>query len=137
MHVNYFTVIGGTIGGFFSYCLGWNGNIEILLWVITLDIIVGVAASFVNEQLKFNSRKMYKGIVKKIIILALVSFAHQLDIMMKTDVIIGNTVTYFFVANEGLSLLENAANCGLTLPPILQNSLEQLKKGDKNEHPYT
>lgn len=131
MQVNYFTVISGTVGGFFSYCLGWNKNIEILLWVITLDIIVGVAASFVNDQLKFNSVKMYKGIVKKIIILALVSFSHQLDIMMNTEVIIGNTVTYFFVANEGLSLLENAANCGLALPPILQNSLEQVKRGDK------
>lgn len=101
------------------------------MWAITLDIIVGVAASFVNDQIKFNSAKMYKGIVKKIIILALVSFSHQLDIMMNTEFIIGNTVTYFFVANEGLSLLENAANCGLTLPPILQNSLEQVKRGYK------
>lgn len=127
MHDNQISVIIGVVGGFLSYAFGVNEHLEVLLWAITLDIIVGVLASFVNEKLMFNSRKMYKGIVKKVVILTLVMFAHQLDIMMKTDDIIAKTVTWFFIANEGLSVLENAGKCGITLPKILKSSLEQLK----------
>lgn len=126
MHNN-ISVIVGVIGGFLSYAFGVNEHLEFLLWAISLDIFSGVMASFINEKLMFNSRRMYKGIVKKVIILTLVMFAHQLDMMMKTDGIIAKTVTWFFVANEGLSVLENAGKCGITLPKILQNSLEQLK----------
>lgn len=127
MHDNQISVIIGVVGGFLSYAFGVNEHLDVLLWAITLDIIVGVLASFVNEKLMFNSRKMYKGIVKKVVILTLVMFAHQLDIMMKTDCIIAKTVTWFFIANEGLSVLENAGKCGIKLPKILQSSLEQLK----------
>lgn len=127
MHDNQLSVIIGVVGGFLSYAFGVNEHLEVLLWTISLDIIVGVLASFINEKLMFNSRKMYKGIVKKVVILTLVMFAHQLDIMMKTDGIIAKTVTWFFIANEGLSVLENAGKCGITLPKILQSSLEQLK----------
>ena len=127
MHENSISVICGVLGGFISYAFGVNQDLEFLLWAITLDIIIGVLASFVNENLTFNSRKMYKGIVKKIVMLTLVMFSHQLDVMMKTDGIIAKTVTWYFIANEGLSCLENAGKCGLTLPKILANSLEQLK----------
>lgn len=127
MHENQISVICGVIGGFASYAFGVNQDLEFLLWAITLDIIIGVLASFVNENLQFNSRKMYKGIVKKIVMLTLVMFSHQLDVMMKTDGIIAKTVTWYFIANDGLSCLENAGKCGLTLPKILANSFEQLK----------
>lgn len=130
MNSHTFQTCFGVVAGFFSYCLGWNENIEILVWAITLDIIIGVAACFINDDMVFNSKNMYRGIVKKIVILAIVSFSHQLDLMLNTA-IIGPSVTYFWVANEGLSVLENAGKCGLKLPPIIQNSLEQLQGGKK------
>lgn len=111
---------------FLSYCFGINPALEFLLWAITLDIFIGALASFINPRLYFNSRKMFRGIAKKIILLSIVAFSHQLDQLMHTDIIC-LTTTYYFIINEGLSCLENAGKCGLKLPKIIQTSLEQLK----------
>lgn len=121
------SILFGLVCGFLSYAFGVNEHLEVLIWAITLDIIVGVLASFVNEKLMFNSLKMCSGIIKKIVILTLVMFSHQLDILMSTDGIIVSSVTCFFIANEGMSVLENAGKCGIVLPRVLKNSLEQLK----------
>ncbi len=137
MHENSFSVVLGVVGGFLSYCFDISPMFEVLLWAITLDIIIGVMASFINVRLQFNSKRMTKGICKKIILLSLVAFSHHLDIMMQTDIIC-RTVTCFFIANDGLSCLENAGKCGLKLPKILANSLEQLKGvTDNDKHKKT
>lgn len=117
--------IFAVICSFFAYSLGYNEFIEPLLWAITLDIVVGVLASFINENEKFNSKKMYKGICKKFLMLCVVAFSHQLDVMMTTAVI-SNTVTFYFIANDGLSIVENLGRCNVRLPAILERSLEQL-----------
>lgn len=132
MHENPSSVILGIIGGFLSYCFDVSPMFEVLLWAITLDIIIGVMASFINVKLTFNSKRMTKGICKKIVLLSLVAFSHQLDMMMQTDIIC-RTVTCFFIANEGLSCLENAGKCGLRLPKILEDSLEQVKGLTNND----
>ena len=112
---------------FLSYCFGVvTPQLELLLWCITLDLFVGVLASFVNPKLYFNSRKLFRGIAKKVILLSIVAFAKHLDIMMNTDVI-ALTTCYFFIINEGFSVLENAGKAGVKLPKIIENSLEQLK----------
>lgn len=134
MHNVDHTVILSVIVSFLSYCFGIvTPQIEMLLWCITLDIFVGVLASFINPRLMFNSRKMFKGITKKIVLLSLVAFAHHLDIMMNTEMI-GLSTCYFFIINEGMSILENAVKCGLTVPPIIRNSLEQLKGMSNNDN---
>ena len=133
MHNIDHTIIMSIIISFLSYCFGIvTPQIEMLLWCIALDIFVGVLASFVNPRLMFNSRKMFKGITKKIVLLSMVAFAHHLDIMMNTEMI-GLTTCYFFIINEGLSVLENACKCGLNVPPIIKNSLEQLKGMANND----
>lgn len=134
MHNIDHTIILSVVISFLSYCFGVvTPQIEMLLWCISLDIFVGCLASFVNPKLMFNSRKMFKGITKKIVLLALVAFAHHLDIMMSTEMI-GVTTCYFFIINEGLSVLENACKCGLDVPPIIKNSLEQLKGMTNNDN---
>lgn len=134
MHNIDHTIILSVIISFLSYCFGVvTPQIEMLLWCISLDIFVGCLASFVNPKLMFNSHKMFKGITKKIVLLALVAFAHHLDIMMNTEMI-GLTACYFFIINEGLSVLENACKCGLDVPPIIKNSLEQLKGMTNNDN---
>ena len=133
MHNIDHTIILSVIISFLSYCFGVvTPQLELLLWCITLDIFVGVLASFINPKLMFNSRKMFKGITKKIVLLSLVAFARHLDIMMNTEMI-GLTTCYFFIINEGLSVLENACKCGLNVPPIIRNSLEQLNRMTNND----
>lgn len=134
MHNIDHTVILSIVVSFLSYCFGVvTPQIEMLLWCICLDIFVGTLASFVNKRLMFNSRKMFRGIAKKIVLLSMVAFAHHLDIMMNTEMI-GLTTAYFFIINEGFSVLENAGKCGLQLPKILATSLEQLKGMTNNDN---
>ena len=136
MHENSFSAILGIIGGFLSYCFDVSPMFHVLLWAITLDIFIGVMASFINIRLTFNSKRMMRGICKKIVLLSLVAFSHQLDVMLQTDIIC-RTVTCFFIANEGLSCLENAGKCGLKLPKILEDSLEQVKGLSNDGHKKT
>lgn len=136
MHEHSFSAILGIIGGFLSYCFDVSPMFHVLLWAITLDIFIGVMASFINIKLTFNSKRMMRGICKKIVLLSLVAFSHQLDMMLLTDIIC-RTVTCFFIANEGLSCLENAGKCGLKLPKILEDSLEQVKGLSNDGHKKT
>lgn len=130
MHDNTLSIIIGVIGGFLSYCFDISPFFHVLLWAMVLDLVTGIIASFVNEKLKFNSKRVNKGICKKIIILTLVAFSHQLDMMLQLNVIC-RTVTIFFIASDGLSILENSAKCGVPIPKILTKSLEQLEKLNK------
>lgn len=127
MHNIDHTIILSVIISFLSYCFGVvTPQLELLIWVISLDIFIGVLASFINPNLMFNSRKMFKGVAKKIVLMTLVCLAHQLDHMMGTEMIALSSC-YFFIINEIMSILENACKCGLDVPPIIKNSLEQLK----------
>lgn len=127
MHENTFTIISSIILSFLSYCFGVNPAMEFLLWCVILDVFIGTLACFVNPKLAFNSRKMTRGLIKKVILLSIVAFSHQLDLLMHTDMIC-TTTTYFFIVNESLSILENSGKAGLKLPKILENSLEQIKE---------
>ena len=132
MHNIDHTIILSVIISFLSYCFGVvTPQLELLIWTISLDIFVGVLASFINPNLMFNSRKMFKGVAKKIVLLTLVCLAHQLDHMMGTEMIALSSC-YFFIVNEVMSILENACKCGLDVPPIIKNSLEQLKGMDND-----
>lgn len=134
MHNVDHTVILSVIVSFLSYCFGIvTPQLELLIWMITLDIFIGIMASFINPNMMFNSRRLFKGVAKKIVLLSLVCLSHQMDHMMSTNVI-GLTSCYFFIVNEGLSCLENAVKCGLNVPPIIRNSLEQIKEITNNDN---
>lgn len=134
MNENSLSIVCGVIGGFLSYCFDISPFFHVLLFAMSVDIIVGVLASFIHPRLMFNSKRLAKGICKKIIILTLVAFSHQLDTMLHLDVIC-RTVTCFFIASDGLSIIENAAKCNLPIPKILLKSLEQVKElSEVNEH---
>lgn len=136
MNENSISFIIGVTGGFLSYCFDVSPFFHVLLWAITLDLLTGIIACFVNEHMMFNSKRLSKGICKKIIILSLVAFSHQLDNMLHLDVIC-STVTFFFIGSDGLSIMENCAKCNIPLPQILIKSLEQVKElgsNDNKEH---
>ncbi len=131
MHENSLSIIIGAIGGMLSYCFDISPFFQVLLWAMAGDILVGVLASFIHPRLMFNSKRLTKGICKKVIILTIVAFSHQLDMMLHLDIIC-RTVTCFFIASDGLSILENATKCNLPIPSILVKSLEQVKEISTN-----
>lgn len=115
------------IGTAFSYLCGWDKAVEVLLWLMVLDYASGIMAAFINVDMALDSRKGYRGIVKKVMILVLVSLAHLMDRAMG-QMIAQTVVVWFFIGNEGLSIVENASKVGLPVPEKLKDTLEQLKK---------
>lgn len=123
------TYVGGSVafvGVFLQHFFGeWNNQMEVLLIFMVVDYLTGLSAAFIQNNVYLDSRKGFKGIVKKIVILCLVVLAHQIDILIGQNTLTRNVVLFFFIGNEGLSILENASNCGLPVPQKLKNTLAQ------------
>ena len=118
-------VIVSFLGSVFSFIFGYNIVVEALLVAMCLDYVSGIIAAYVNPEMALNSQKGFKGICKKITILILVSLAHFIDLATSQN-FIHIVVTWFFLGNEGLSIVENAAKIGVPIPAKLKKSLEQL-----------
>ena len=112
-------------GTAFSYVCGWDGVLEALVVAMVIDYISGVMAAYINPGLALNSQKGFRGICKKIMILLMVSLAHFID-QATGQVIVHSVVVWFFLGNEGLSIIENAAKAGVPVPTKLRDTLEQL-----------
>ncbi len=119
--------IVATIGTAFTYFCGWDKATEVLLWLMVLDYISGIMAAYINANMTLDSRKGYKGIIKKFMILVVVSLAHFMDGAIG-QIIVQTVVVWFFIGNEGLSIVENASKAGLPVPEKLKETLEQLKE---------
>ena len=113
------------IGTAFSYTCGWDGQIEALLCLMLIDYISGVMAAYINPNLSLNSQRGFKGICKKIMIMLLVAVAHIVDRAVG-QAMAQAIVVWFFIGNEGISIIENAAKAGLPVPEKLKQTLEQL-----------
>ena len=113
---------------------GLDIALKTLLIFILLDYITGLCKAIVNK--KVNSIIGVKGIIKKIGYLIVVALSVQLDNITGSTGALRTLVIYFFVANEGISVLENWGSIGLPLPKKIMETLEQLKKekgGNENE----
>lgn len=120
------------VGSIAAYFLGWNSTIGALLVLMVLDYLTGLMAAFISPELKLNSTRGLKGICKKIMILLLVVLGHEVE--QATGVpAVQSVVVWFFIGNEGLSIIENAAKAGVPVPEKLQNTLEQLSAEKKGE----
>ena len=128
---NLINFITGTLFTGITYFLGgWDMALEILLWMIVLDYLTGVFKAIFNKKL--NSEVGIKGVIKKVGYLIIVAVAVMLDIIIGDTGAIRNIVIFFFVANEGISLVENWVAMGLPMPQVIIDTLEQIKqKGDK------
>lgn len=113
------------IGTAFSYACGWGGAVEALVCAMAIDYISGVLAAYINPDMALNSQKGFRGICKKIMILLLVSLAHFID-QATGQAVVQIVVVWFFLGNEGLSIIENAAKAGVPVPAKLKDTLEQL-----------
>ena len=123
------TAIGGWLGYFLG---GIDGMLIALLVLMTLDYITGVMCAIVDKRL--SSAVGFKGIMKKCVVLMLVGVANIIDVhVVGAGSALRGAVICFYMSNEGLSLLENAAYIGLPIPDKLREILEQLHDRDKKE----
>lgn len=113
------------VGTALTYAIGGLDQLLItLIMFMVLDYLTGIMAAYGCSNL--SSKIGFKGIIKKLLILVLVIMAHQIDLIAGQDVIVRTMVTWFFLGNEGLSILENAAKMGVPIPGALKEKLVQL-----------
>ena len=123
---NFINFVTGTLATALVYFLGgWDIALQVLVTVVILDYITGVCKAISDK--KVNSSVGLKGIVKKIGYFIIVAVSVILDRITGNTGAIRTLVIYFFVANEGISILENWGGMGLPLPKKIFDVLEQLK----------
>jgi len=120
------TAIGGFLGWFLG---GLDGFLYALIAFVVIDYLTGVMCAIADKKL--SSEIGAKGIFKKVLIFALVGVGHIIDSQVLGDGgAIRTAVIFFYLSNEGVSLLENAAHIGLPIPEKLKSILEQLHDRD-------
>ena len=105
---------------------GFDIAIQSLLIVIVIDYLTGIASAIYNKEL--SSKVGFKGIIKKFCYLLVVALSVVIDKLLGQGGLIRTLVIYFFVANDGLSIVENMAEMNIKLPKKLIDALEQIKK---------
>lgn len=117
-----FTAVGGWLGWFLGGC---DGLIIALAVFAVLDYITGLMCAVADKKL--SSSVGFKGICRKVLIFALVGIGHILDTqVIGTGSVLRTAIIFFYLSNEGISLIENAAHLGLPIPEKLKVVLEQL-----------
>lgn len=117
-----FTVMGGWIGYFLGGC---DGLIIALASFVAVDYVTGLMCAVSDKKL--SSKAGFKGICRKVLIFTLVGVANIIDIqIIHTGSVLRTAVIFFYLSNEGVSLLENAAHLGFPIPKKLKEVLEQL-----------
>lgn len=117
-----FAAIGGWLGWFMGGC---DGLLYALIAFVVVDYITGVMCAVVDKKL--SSAVGFKGIFKKVLIFALVGVANILDLnVIGTGSVLRTAIIFFYISNEGVSLIENAGHLGLPIPAKLKAVLEQL-----------
>ena len=105
---------------------GFDIALQSLLIVIAIDYLTGIASAIYNKEL--SSKVGFKGIIKKFSYLLVVTLSVVIDNLLGQSGLIRSLVIYFFVANDGLSIIENMAEMNIKLPQKLIDALEQIKK---------
>lgn len=117
-----FAAVGGWLGYFLGGC---DGLLYALLAFVVIDYITGVMCAIADKKL--SSSVGFKGICRKVLIFLLVGIANILDVqVIGTGSALRTAVIFFYISNEGVSLLENAAYLGLPVPEKIKIVLEQL-----------
>lgn len=110
---------------------GWELGLQILITCMTLDYILGIVTGYKNDEL--DSRKGFNGLKKKFTVLIVLILAVLLDRLTSQEWVFRTAVIYFYIAMEGLSILENAAKLGVPIPDKLKKALIQLQDEDTEE----
>ena len=121
------------IGGYLGYVLGGHDSfLYALIAFVVIDYITGVMLAIVRKEV--SSSIGFRGIFKKIMMFLMVAIGHTVDAhLIGNGAAIRTAVIFFYISNEGISILENSANIGLPIPKKLKEVLVQLKDGEKHE----
>ncbi|QSX09528.1 phage holin family protein [Alkalibacter rhizosphaerae] len=124
-----FTAIGGCVG----YLLGgFDGFLYALITFVVIDYITGVMCAILDGKL--SSEVGFHGIFKKVFMFSLVAIGQIVDqFLIKNGSVVRTAVIFFYLSNEGVSILENAAHIGLPVPQKLKDILEQLNSESGKE----
>jgi len=126
---NDISIIAGLFGGLVSYIFGgWDTLLWTLIIFMALDYITGVLKGIYTKNL--SSDISFKGLIKKIIIVIMVVVANALQRLLGNSIPVRETVIVFYIVNEGISLLENAAVILPDMPDGIKNILLQLREGE-------
>ena len=126
-----FTAVGGWLGWFLGGC---DGLLYALIAFVAIDYITGVMCAINDHSL--SSEVGFRGICRKVLIFLLVGIANILDVnVIGTGSVLRTAVIFFYISNEGVSLMENAAHLGLPVPEKIKVVLEQLhdRAADKED----
>ena len=124
-----FAAIGGGIGWFLG---GADGFLYALIAFVVIDYITGVMCAIVDKKL--SSEVGFKGICKKVLIFILVGVGNIIDVQVLGEAgVLRTAVIFFYLSNEGVSMLENAGHLGLPVPAKLKVVLEQLHDRSEKE----
>ena len=102
-----------------------------LLAFVAIDYLSGVIAAYINRNL--NSKVGFIGILKKTMYFFVVAVAHCVDVATSAGGVLQNIAIGFLISNEGISILENCAKCGIPIPDRLIKALEQIKGEDEKD----
>ena len=125
------TALGGWLGYFLG---GLDGMMIALIVMMTLDYVTGVMCAIADKKL--SSEVGFKGICRKVLIFTLVGIGNIVDVyVLGQGGVLRTAVIFFYLSNEGVSILENSAHLGLPIPEKLKEVLEQLHErgGDDDE----
>ncbi len=124
-----FSAIGGFIGWFLG---GFDGFLYALIAFAVIDYITGVMCAISDKKL--SSEVGFKGICRKVLIFVLVGIGNLVDVYVLGEAgVLRTAVIFFYLSNEGVSLLENSAHLGLPIPQKLKSVLEQLHNRNEKE----
>ena len=125
-----FFAVGGWLGYFLGGC---DGLLYALIAFVVIDYITGVMCAIINREL--SSAVGFKGIFRKVLLFLLVGIANIIDVqVIGTGAVLRTAVIFFYISNEGVSLLENAGHLGLPIPEKIKTVLEQLHdRAEKEE----
>ncbi len=128
--INTLQIVVAAVGGYIGYFLGgWDGFLYGLVAFVVIDYLTGIMVAILEKRL--SSGVGFRGIFKKVLIFSLVAVAHIVDSqLIQAGSAVRTAVIFFYLSNEGISIVENAAKIGLPIPEKLKTVLEQLNKED-------
>jgi len=124
-----FTALGGYLGWFIG---GLDGFMYALIAFVIIDYLTGFMVAVLEKKL--SSEIGFRGIFKKVLIFVLVGIGHIIDVnVIQSGSVIRTAVVFFYLSNEGISILENSAKIGLPIPKKLKDVLKQINKDEEGK----
>ncbi|ABN52925.1 holin [Fervidicella metallireducens AeB] len=128
--INFIQAVFAAIGGYIGWLLGGvDGFMYALITFVVIDYVTGLMVAVLERKL--SSEVGFRGIFKKVLIFVMVGIGNIVDVhLIKNGSAIRTAVIFFYISNEGISIIENSAKIGLPIPEKLKDVLKQLNKED-------